>query len=133
MSRANAERPAISSMDRGRRMLGSVAALVLLAAVLPGCSSARCGRETFGGFTCQQVLEAARRDVGINGSNSVVVVDVPPGESGRTAPDVACVVEVDSTGARTLIVVGLRSIDPDLHAWVVDGAKYSAYCMGTGP
>jgi hypothetical protein len=105
-------------------LLRSVAVVLLVASAMSGCSGAACAHETFGHFKCEQVLAAARSDVGPL-AGSVEVVDVPAGAPARTAPDVALVVETDGSGARTLILVGKRSIDPELHAWVVDEATYA--------
>jgi hypothetical protein len=97
--------------------------VLLLAVAISGCSSAGCTHSSFGSFSCQQVLDAASRDVGPL-SGSVRVLDVPSGAPARTAPDIALVVETDGSGAQTLIMVGKRSIDPELHAWVVDSTTY---------
>jgi hypothetical protein len=105
-------------------MVRSLVAILLVAVAISGCSSATCAHASFGYFSCQQVLDAARTDVGPL-VGKVEVVDVPRTAPHRTAPDVALVVETGSSGGRTLILVGKRSIDPELHAWVVTDASYA--------
>jgi hypothetical protein len=105
------------------RLIGAMAGLALAAVILPGCSASPCSRESYGRFTCQEVLDAARADVGLHGSN-IHVVDPPNGGSRRTAPDIALVTETDATGSPVFIMVGLVGIDPTPRAWAVDPASY---------